>query len=44
MDRIQGGLMSEIEYKEIHEFTKEDLEDLFCLWSGLQVIFPKSFK
>ena len=36
MDRIQGGLMSEIIYKEIHEFTKEDLQDLFLSveWSS----------
>ena len=36
MDRVSGGLMSEIEYKEIHEFTKEDLQDLFLSveWSS----------
>lgn len=36
MDRIQGGLMHEITYNEIHEFRKEDLEDLFLLveWSS----------
>ena len=36
MDGIQGGLMSEITYKEIHEFTKEDLQDLFLSveWSS----------
>ena len=36
MDAIQGGMMSEREYKEIHEFTKEDLQDLFLSaeWSS----------
>ena len=36
MDGIQGGLMSEITYKEIHEFKKEDLKDLFLSvgWSS----------
>ncbi len=29
MDRIQGGLMGEIIYKDIHEFRVEDLKDLF---------------
>ena len=31
MDGIQGDMMVEIEYKEIHEFEKDDLKDLFCL-------------
>ena len=36
MDRIQGGMMSEIVYKEIHEFEVEDLKDLFLSveWSS----------
>ena len=29
MDRIQGGLMSEIIYRDIHEFDGDDLKELF---------------
>ena len=37
MDRIQGGLiMSEIIYRDIHEFESDDLKDLFLSvgWSS----------
>lgn len=36
MDGIQGDMMVEIEYKEIHEFEKDDLKDLFLSveWSS----------
>lgn len=36
MDRIQGGLMSEIIYRDIHEFDGDDLKELFLSveWSS----------
>jgi GNAT superfamily N-acetyltransferase len=36
MDGIQGDMMVEIEYKEIHEFEKDDLKELFLSveWSS----------
>ena len=44
MDRIQGGIMCEIEYKEIHEFTKEDLQDLFLSVEWSSGHFPEKLQ
>lgn len=44
MDRIQGGLMSEIIYKEIHEFTKGDLQDLFLSVEWSSGHFPEKLQ
>ena len=44
MDRIQGGMMSEIEYKEIHEFTIEDLQDLFLSVEWSSGHFPEKLQ
>ena len=44
MDRIQGGLMGEIEYKEIHEFKKDDLQDLFLSVGWSSGHFPEKLQ
>lgn len=44
MDRIQGGLMSEIIYKEIHEFTKGNLQDLFLSVEWSSGHFPEKLQ
>ena len=41
MDRIQGGLiMSEIIYRDIHEFESDDLKDLFLSVGWSSGYFP----
>lgn len=44
MDRIQGGLMGEIEYMEIHEFTTDDLKDLFLSVGWSSGHFPEKLQ
>ena len=44
MDRIQSGLMTEIEYKDIHEFKKEDLQDLFLSVEWSSGHFPEKLQ
>ncbi len=44
MDRIQGGLMSKIEYKDIHEFTTDDLKDLFLSVEWSSGHFPQKLQ
>ena len=44
MDRIQSGLMTQIEYKDIHEFKKEDLQDLFLSVEWSSGHFPEKLQ
>ena len=44
MDRIQGGLVSEIKYKEIHEFEIDDLRDLFLSVGWSSGHFPEKLQ
>ena len=44
MDRIQGGLMTEIEYKDTHEFKKADLQDLFLSVGWSSGHFPEKLQ
>ena len=44
MDRIQSGLMTEIEYNDIHEFKKEDLQDLFLSVEWSSGHFPEKLQ
>ena len=44
MDRVQGGLMGEIEYKEIHEFEISDLKDLFLSVEWSSGHFPEKLQ
>ena len=44
MDRIQSGLMTEIEYMDIHKFKKEDLQDLFLSVEWSSGHFPEKLQ
>lgn len=44
MDRIQGGLMGEIIYREIHEFGIDDLKDLFLSVEWSSGHFPEKLQ
>ena len=41
MDRIQSGLiLGEIIYRDIQDFEKDDLKEIFLSVDGHQAIFP----
>ena len=44
MDTIQGGLMDEITYKDIHEFAIDDLKDLFLSVEWSSGHFPEKLQ
>lgn len=44
MDAVQGGIMTDIEYKETHEFKKADLQDLFLSVGWSSGHFPEKLQ
>ena len=44
MDAIQGGMMGDIIYRDIHEFKKEDLKDLFLSVEWSSGHFPEKLQ